>query len=218
MSVFAVRLACLVIGYCFGLFQTAYIYGKTQGIDIRTKGSGNAGTTNALRVLGKKAGAIVLIGDVLKCVLAFLVASFLFSGSGIPGKLLGLYAGVGAVLGHCFPCYMQFRGGKGIACLAGLLAVFDIRVFLVCMAVFFLILATTHYVSLSSLLGVLSFLIVTVIMGQTGKLGVPPEYLREIYIVIAFVVALAWYQHRGNIGRLLSGTERKTYIFKKNKV
>lgn len=218
MSAFAVRLASLVIGYCFGLFQTAYIYGKTKGIDIRTKGSGNAGTTNALRVLGKKAGAIVLIGDVLKCVLAFLVASLLLSGSGIPGKLLGLYAGVGAVLGHCFPCYMQFRGGKGIACLAGLLAVFDIRVFLICMAVFFLVLATTHYVSLSSLLGVLSFLIVTVIMGQTGKLGVAPEYLREIYIVIAFVVALAWYQHRSNIGRLLSGTERKTYIFKKNKV
>lgn len=217
MGAFAVRLACLAIGYCMGLFQTAYIYGKTKGIDIRTKGSGNAGTTNALRVFGKSAGAIVLIGDIAKCIIAFLIASFIFRGTGIPGKLLGLYAGVGAVLGHCFPFYMQFKGGKGIACLAGLLAVFDLKVFLICMLVFFVILAATHYVSLGSLLGSLTFLIVTVIMGQAGHFDMSSNYLTEMYIVIACVVTLAWFQHRANIGRLLSGEERKTYIFKKNK-
>ena len=212
MSAIAIRLACLAIGYCFGLFQTAYIYGKSKGVDIRTKGSGNAGSTNALRVFGKSAGIIVLVGDVSKCVLAFLLASFIFRGSDIPGKLLGLYAGVGAVIGHCFPFYMQFKGGKGIACLAGLLAVFDLRVFAICMVLFLIIFFTTHYVSLGSLLGSLAFLIVTIVLGQAGLFDMSQNYLTEMYIVVACVVALAWYQHRANIGRLLRGEENKTYL------
>ncbi len=97
------RIICLVIGYVFGLFQTAYIYGKLHGIDIRNYGSGNAGTTNTLRVLGTKAGLIVLFVDILKCILAIVVTGLLF-GKNHPETiyLLKLYAAMGAILGHNF--------------------------------------------------------------------------------------------------------------------
>ena len=211
------RIICLAAGYCFGIFQTAYIYGRTQGIDIRNLGSGNAGTTNVLRNFGKKAGAIVFIGDIAKCVLAYYLCSLLSGLCGAPGRLLGLYGAVGAVIGHCFPFYMQFRGGKGIACLVGLMAAFSPTTLLIGIAVFFAAFAVTHYVSLGSLLCVLAFLIATIVKGQGGAYNMTGGELIEMYLVLAAVVALAWYQHRENIKRLLSGTERKTYIFKKNK-
>ena len=114
------RVLALVIGYCFGLFQTSYIYGKIHGIDIRTKGSGNAGSTNTLRTFGAKAGVIVMIGDISKCILACFVVWLIFHGSyGSIDYLLRTYAGLGCILGHNYPFYMGFRGGKGVACTAG---------------------------------------------------------------------------------------------------
>ena len=116
-----VRLVCLLIGYIFGCFQTSYIYGKLHGIDIRQYGSGNAGTTNSLRVLGKKAGAIVLVCDILKTGLAMTMVRLLFREHyGDILYLLAIYAAAGAILGHNFPFYLGFKGGKGIACTAGL--------------------------------------------------------------------------------------------------
>ena len=114
------RIVCLAIGYLFGIFQTAYIYGKMNGIDIREYGSGNAGTTNALRTLGKKAGAMTLIGDMLKCVIAILIVDAVFKNRYqeiLP--LLGMYTAAGCVLGHNFPFYLKFKGGKGIAASSG---------------------------------------------------------------------------------------------------
>lgn len=97
------RLFCIVIGYVFGLFQTAFIYGKMHGIDIRQHSGGNAGTTNTLRVLGTKAGLIVLAGDILKCILAIVICKMIF-GKSHPEEvyLLKLYAATGAILGHNF--------------------------------------------------------------------------------------------------------------------
>ena len=96
-----VRIICVVIGYLFGLFQTGYFYGKAHGIDIRQHGSGNAGTTNALRTLGKKAGAITLLGDAFKCVVAVVATWLLFHNSQADiMPLLNLYTGAGVVLGH----------------------------------------------------------------------------------------------------------------------
>ena len=102
-----------MIGYVFGLFQTSYLYGKTKGIDIREHGSGNAGTTNALRTLGKKAGAITLAGDCIKCILAVLTVRLIF-GASHPEmlKLLMVYAAAGTILGHNFPFYLGFRVKK----------------------------------------------------------------------------------------------------------
>ncbi len=132
------RIICLAVGYVCGLFQTSYIYGKKSGIDIREHGSGNAGTTNALRTLGKKAGALTLLGDCLKCVLAVLIARLLFgTHQGTDLLALELYAGAGCILGHNFPFYLKFKGGKGIAASVGFLLAFDMRIFLICAVLFF---------------------------------------------------------------------------------
>ena len=122
------RLISILIGYLFGLFETGYFYGKMYGIDIRKQGSGNSGATNTLRTLGKKAGIITCLGDILKTVLAVIVARAIFKDRYPDGvMLLGLYAGFGAVLGHNFPFYLKFKGGKGVACTGGtVLAVFPI--------------------------------------------------------------------------------------------
>ena len=110
-----VRIFCLLIGWVFGLFQTAYFYGKSKGIDIRQHGSGNSGTTNALRVLGTKAGLIVFAGDCLKCIIAVTIVRLTFGRSNPDmNYLLCLYAATGVILGHNFPPYMGFKGGKGI--------------------------------------------------------------------------------------------------------
>ena len=106
------RLICIAIGYCIGCIQTAFIMGKLCKTDLSKKGSGNLGTTNALRVLGFKAGAVTFIGDILKGVVSFIIARWLFPDMGI---LAGIYACAGTILGHDFPFYLHFKGGKGIA-------------------------------------------------------------------------------------------------------
>ncbi len=213
------RIICLLIGHVFGLFQTAYFYGKAHGIDIRQYGSGNSGTTNALRVLGTKAGLIVLVGDCLKCILAVVVIRMLYGGSH-PDMiyLLCLYAGAGAVLGHNYPFYMGFRGGKGIAATAGLILSFHPYFVVMGVVVFFGIFFTTHLVSLGSLLVYLGFVIEMVICGQNGVFaGMGQAQLYEMYALSFLLAALAYWKHRENIVRLLHGNERKTYLFKKNK-
>ncbi|GFH92274.1 MAG: glycerol-3-phosphate 1-O-acyltransferase PlsY [Lachnospiraceae bacterium] len=213
------RILCLAIGYVFGLFQTAYIYGKMHGIDIRQHGSGNAGTTNTLRVLGTKAGLIVFAGDVLKCVCAIVACSLLF-GKNHPDMiyLLKLYAAAGAILGHNFPFYLGFKGGKGIAATAGLILAFHPTFLPVGVLVFFGIFFTTHYVSLGSLLVYAAFMIQITISGQMGLFqGMSRQHLFEMYGVAAFLTIMAYYKHRENIKRLLKGEERKTYLTKKNK-
>ena len=111
------RIICLVIGYACGLLQSGYLVGKMHHIDIRKAGSGNSGSTNALRVMGLKAGLMTFAGDVLKCFAALLIVRAIYHGSNIL-PLLMMYAGAGVTLGHNFPFYMNFKGGKGIAVMA----------------------------------------------------------------------------------------------------
>lgn len=215
-----IRLICVVIGYVFGLFQTGYFYGKAHGIDIREHGSGNSGTTNTLRVLGTKAGLIVFAGDCLKCIIAVNIVRLLF-GASCPDiiYLLCLYTGAGAVLGHNYPFYMHFRGGKGIAVTAGLVMTFHPYLTIMGVILFFAIFFTTHYVSLGSLLVYLGLLIELIICGQLGVFsGMTQAALIEMYLLFALLTALAFWKHRENIKRLLQGQERKTYLTKKNKV
>lgn len=207
------RIICLAIGYVFGLFQTAYIYGKLHGIDIRDYGSGNAGTTNTMRVLGTKAGLLVLLGDILKCILAIVITGSLF-GKSHPDMiyLLKLYAATGAILGHNFPFYLKFKGGKGIAATAGLILSFHPYFIPMGVLLFFVTFFTTHYVSLGSLLVYAGFLIEIMALGQMGIFGMSQAHLIELYIVAAFLTVMAYYKHRENIARLLKGEERKTYL------
>ena len=211
------RILCLVVGYLFGLFQTAYLYGKLHGIDIREYGSGNAGTTNTLRVLGTKAGVIVLVGDILKCMIAIFLCRYVFSASH-PDMvyLLQMYTAAGVILGHNFPFYMHFKGGKGIAATAGLILSFHPYFIPMGVIIFFGIFFTTHYVSLGSLLVYAGFMIEIIICGQNGVFHMPQSSLNEMYVIAALLTVMAYYKHRENIKRLLSGTERKTYLTHKS--
>lgn len=211
------RILCLAVGYLFGLFQTAYFYGKLHGIDIREHGSGNAGTTNTLRVLGTKAGVIVLVGDILKCMIAIFLCRYVFSASH-PDMvyLLQMYTAAGVILGHNFPFYMHFKGGKGIAATAGLILSFHPYFIPMGVIIFFGIFFTTHYVSLGSLLVYAGFMIEIIICGQTGVFHMPQTSLNEMYVIAALLTVMAYYKHRENIKRLLSGTERKTYLTHKS--
>lgn len=213
-----IRLVCLVTGYVFGLFQTAYIYGKLHGIDIRNYGSGNAGTTNTMRVLGTKAGLIVLLGDIMKCILAVVFTNLLFAGK-YPDMvyLLKMYTAAGAILGHNFPFYLKFKGGKGIAATAGLILSFHPYLIPVGVVLFFGAFFITHYVSLGSLLVYAGFMIELIILGQSGIFGMTQPLLIEMYIIAGLLTVMAYYKHKDNIKRLLSGTERKTYLGHKNK-
>lgn len=204
------RVIALIIGYVFGLFQTGYLYGKSQGIDIRKEGSGNAGTTNSLRVLGWKAGLITFAGDLFKAIFAVLVVKAIY-GNTYPDaiKILELYAGFGAVLGHNFPFYLNFKGGKGIACTSGMiLAVFPLAA-PICLVLFIGSIAITRYVSLGSILVVISYLIQVLAFGQMGYLHMDAAYLPEFYIVSACFTVMGLWRHRANIKRLLNGTENK---------
>ncbi len=208
-----VRLACVLIGYVFGLFQTSYLYGRIKGIDIREHGSGNAGATNALRTLGKKAGAITFFGDCFKCVFAVVTARLLFAGYGEPGEnmgvLLGMYASMGVILGHNFPFYLNFKGGKGIAATAGLYVSLDPILMLIGATSFVAAVAVTKYVSVGSILVVIELLAGVLIYGFLGKWGLTQPHLYELYGITVFLTLLALYRHKKNIKGLLHGTERR---------
>jgi glycerol-3-phosphate acyltransferase PlsY len=135
----------------------------------------------------------------------------------ISSYLLPLYAAAGAILGHNFPFYLGFKGGKGIACTAGLIIFFHPYMIIPQIITFFGTVALTHYVSLGSLLTEIVLVIEMVVLGQTGVLGMEECYLYELYIVTILLAILGFWEHRANIGRLLHGNERKTYISKKNK-
>lgn len=193
------RLICILIGYAIGCLQSAYFVGRFAGhVDLRQYGSGNLGTTNALRVLGKKAGAITFVCDILKSVAGFLLCRILFPN--IP--LAGLYGCVGVILGHDFPFYLRFKGGKGIACMIGLVLCLSVTTWYLPAFAFgigIVCIAATRYVSLGSM----SFAVMIPIV--LYRVGYPFEGIS----IAACLAALALYQHRANIARLLAGNENK---------
>lgn len=207
------RVISILIGYAFGLIQTGYIYGMINKVDIRQHGSGNAGTTNALRTLGWKAGIITFIGDCLKCVIAALVVRLIFAQQDNV-QLLAAYAGLGVVLGHNYPFYLKFKGGKGIAATAGLVLSVNPVMFLTIAVIFIAIVWFTEYVSLASLVIMVVFVVEVIIYGQMGGLNLATPELYEFYVIVIVLAGIAFYRHRANIKRLLSGTENRTNVRK----
>lgn len=204
------RIISVLIGYLFGLFTTGYFYSRHVDVDIRKMGSGNIGTTNTFRTLGKKAGIIVFLGDGFKGVFAVLAVWLIFKGRYPDGiKILEAYAGLGAVLGHNFPVHLKFKGGKGIATTSGMILAFCPWAVPVCLVLFALSVFVKRYVSVGSLLVCLGFFIQTVIFGQMGILGAPEQALTEIYIVVGSICILGVIRHSSNIKRLINGTENK---------
>jgi len=206
------RIFCLLIGYAFGLIQMAFIIGKLYRIDIRKEGSGNAGSTNALRVLGLKAGLFTFGGDLLKCFLAVLVVWLLFSGNeGTYFYVLLLYTGIGVTLGHNFPFYLRFKGGKGIAVLSAVVistAFFTTYWFiLIPLFVFVSSVLFSRYISLGSLQISALFFLLILMYGQLGGFQMGTNGLLEIYALALVLAILAWIRHGENIKRLIKGEE-----------
>ncbi|MBO4411886.1 MAG: glycerol-3-phosphate acyltransferase [Lachnospiraceae bacterium] len=208
-----IRLTVLLIGYVFGNFETSFFIGKKRGIDIREHGSGNAGTTNALRVMGSKAGVITFLGDLGKMLAAYLAVWLIF-GRNHPDMilLLKLYTGLGVVLGHDFPALMKFRGGKGIAVTGSLMILLDWRTGILAAVLFLGILWFTHLASLASLTMVTVNAVLVIIFAACGIIERGVLSLAETAAVIGTIWLLAVIMHRENIKRLLSGTENKIFL------
>lgn len=196
--------AALALGYLLGSLNTAVIVGKIYGKDIRSHGSKSAGLTNTLRVLGKSAAVFVLAGDVLKGVIACLIGLrfgvYVQSGEAIDCVSL-LAAGAGAVMGHNWPVYFGFKGGKGALTAAAVLFMFDWVIALICLVFFVTIVALTRYVSLGTMCATILFVVISFIPISGHTL-----YFHVFALLMAFTVV---FKHRGNIQRLLSGAENK---------
>ena len=203
----------LVIGYGFGCFSTGYFVGKMNGTDIRSQGSGNIGTTNALRTMGAKGGGLTFAGDLLKTFIPTLAVRFLFCAyMEYPADLtylFTLFAGLGVVIGHNFPFYLGFKGGKGIAVSAAVIVASSsdsatgAAMIGIGLLVFILVVGVTRYVSLGSLLVVWCFPLYTVLRYRDSG------YFPVLLSISIVFLGLAYIKHAGNIRRLLNGTERK---------
>lgn len=198
-----------VVSYFLGSIPSGYLAGKMRGVDIRQAGSGNIGATNVFRILGKKAGTAVLLADALKGWLAVgLVAQFVTLGFAQPNMtseaapsrhVLELIAGISAILGHNYTCWLRFKGGKGIATTGGVLIAWLPVPFLIVLGVWIVVFAISRYVSLASVLTALALPFVT--WWWSGRTSM---------IVVTFLLsAMAIYKHRANITRLMNGTENR---------
>lgn len=202
VTVFSV-LALLVVPYFLGSINFGIIISKLfHGEDIREYGSGNAGMTNMLRTYGKRDAAITLIGDALKAVVAVILGRILFGISG------GYVAGLTCILGHAFPCYYKFKGGKGVVVTAGTIAVIDWRIFLVLLGIFILVVAFSKYISLGSVCGMLVFPLLVQVWDRGLSINV---------LLSCLISALVIFLHRGNIKRIYNGTESKLSLSKTDK-
>ena len=218
MSDILIKIFILIGGYLVGsIVQSGYWLGKIYKIDIREHGSGNAGTTNVMRTLGKKVGFLTYFFDTFKVIFADLIIHFFVApNTAIPEMLLFLYCGLGVVLGHNFPFYMNFKGGKGIATSSGVvisLMFFPKYCFILTIlgvSTFFLVAFISKYVSLGSLVGMAGLFVEFVIMGLIGFLpSLDNKSFIEASVIIFILSALAFVRHSANIKRLINGTERK---------
>ena len=208
-----INIVALLIAYLLGSVASAVWIGQLfYGTDIREYGSGNSGATNAFRVLGKRAGSAVMFFDILKGWLA-VNTGWLFQLIGIshylPGSVqfvdLQLVLGVAALLGHIFPVYVGFRGGKGVATLLGIILAIHPSAALISLVVFILVLLITRYVSLSSIIAALAFPVVIILIYETTT---PSLIIFSLLIAILVLIT-----HQKNIERLISKEENKANLF-----
>ena len=202
MNYFVIAL-CTVIAYLLGSINTSIILSSLQGKDIRKEGSGNAGATNTLRVMGKKAAIFVVIFDGLKGVLAVLAAHLvchLLSVEQFYADTSVYFSALGVMLGHIYPLYFGFKGGKGVMTTIAVILMLDWRIGLILLVGCVAIMLITKYVSLGSCIGAALFPVFVAIFHR-GDI---------VFLVVAILIgALAIFKHRSNIKRLVSGTESK---------
>ena len=206
-----------IIAYLIGSINFSILISKKKaGYDIRQKGSGNAGTTNMLRNLGKKYAAITLICDVLKGVVAIGIAIIVGNILGDTNKaLLVQIAGVAVVIGHTFPIFFGFKGGKGVATSLGILLMTNWQLGLICLVFALVLMALTRVVSMGSIAAAILYPVLTLFVGG-GHYIVESSGLGNGYFIYSVILAIiVIFNHRENIKRILSGTENKI-SFKKN--
>lgn len=205
----------VIIGYLFGSIPAGYLAGKIRGIDIRTVGSGNIGTTNTFRVLGKKAGIAVLIVDTIKGFIpafwlphfGLLIVRDTTSTSGALSFHFAMLAGLASILGHVYPCWLRFRGGKGIATTGGVYAALAPIPVALTLALWLIIFISSGYVSLASIAAAVGLPFFVWFMG-----------CHPILVGLTIVIGLlALYKHRSNAQRLLNGTEHRFNLFRRKK-
>ena len=198
-----------IIAYLLGSISFSVIISKKMaGFDVREKGSGNAGSTNVLRTVGKKAAIITLICDVLKGVIAILVA-FLTGKifSGLDNALLIQLAGVFVILGHTFPVFFRFRGGKGVATALGVLLMTNWQIGLICLVFALILIALTRMVSVGSIAAAILFPVLVLFIDQNYIVSTSGWDNWSYFIYSVIVALLVIFNHRENLKRLLSGTE-----------
>lgn len=194
-----------IIAYLIGSINFSVIFSKKMaGFDVREKGSGNAGTTNMLRSVGKKAAAITLICDILKGVVAILIA--LLIGRMVDGantSALVQTAGIAVILGHTFPIFFKFKGGKGVATSLGVLIMSNWQIGLICLVFALILIVLTQMVSVGSIAAAVLYPVLT--------LFIPQNYIAEgNYLIYSILLAvLIIFNHRENVKRLLNGTENR---------
>ena len=196
-----------IIAYLIGSVNFSVILSKKMaGFDVREKGSGNAGTTNMLRSVGKKAAALTLICDVLKGVVAILIAMFIGWAFKVENQaLLVQIAGIAVVLGHTFPIFFGFKGGKGVATSLGILIMSNWQIGLICLVFGVLLIALTRMVSLGACAAAVLFPVLTLFITENYIVSQGSGYL--VYSIILAVIVL--FNHRSNIKRIMAGKENK---------
>lgn len=201
-------LGSLIIGYFLGCVNLSYIISKLKGFDIRHVGSGNAGASNLVIVIGKKIGLLVAVIDIMKAFLAFRLAEILFP-EACAGSVnwAGVLAGVGAVLGHILPFYMGFKGGKGLACFGGTVLGIDYRLFVILFIIAFLIAMITDYICFAPI--TMAF-IVPITVGVVYDTWIPPAIISVASLVILL-------RHTENLARIRSGEELRFHFLWRRK-
>lgn len=198
-----------IIAYLIGSISFSVIISKKMaGFDVREKGSGNAGSTNVLRTVGKKAAAITLICDVLKGVVSILLA--LLAGviiKDLDKALLVQLAGVFVIIGHTFPIFFKFKGGKGIATSLGVLLMINWQIGLICLVFALLLMALTRMVSVGSIAAAVLFPVLVLFINQNYIVA---ESSNWSYLIFSVIIALlVFFNHRANLKRIVNGTENK---------
>ncbi len=196
-------LLCALMGYLIGTVNPAYLLGRLQGIDIRQKGSKNAGASNALILFGKAGGIVCAAFDIAKAALTILLAKALF-----PSADTFAITAAFCILGHIFPFYMRFRGGKGLACLTGAFLALDLRVFAVALAIEVIIVLATRYIC---------FIPLTASAALPVLYGILHRDLAGA-LLLAVVAVVIWFKHAVNLRRIPEGREmRITYLWNREK-
>ena len=196
-------LVCVLCGYACGCVSFGFLVGKYNHVDLRNYGSGNIGATNTIRTLGKKAGAIAYIGDVLKAMIPMLLVRFVIFKDLEYAELLEMYTGLGVVLGHNFPFWLKFKGGKGIAVTSGVMATFAPFGIPLYLASFVIAVGITKYVSVGSLVIATIF---PIWVGVTRYQR--PHYVHILIICVVFTL-MAFYRHKTNLIKIKNGNENK---------